>query len=152
MALPDSDGFLFRHTFGKTLGGKDANTFMIRKCRNPVFCPVANLRLYVNLCDLMSIDLRDGHLFQSTNKKGAVSGKPFIGSAISNRLPVHLGTLGIHNGETTHSFRSSCSITMSCIGISPVDIARHVGWKSLRTAQYYTQCGEVIKKSHAASA
>ena len=63
MALSDGDGFLFHYTFGKTLRGKDANTFMIRKFRDPVFCPVANLRLYVNLCDLMSIDLREGHLF-----------------------------------------------------------------------------------------
>ena len=96
MALPDGDGFLFHHTFGKTLRGKDANTFMIKKCRDPVFCPVVNLRLYVNLCDLMSIYLRDGHLFRSTDKKGAVSGKPFIGSAIANHLSLHLASLGIH--------------------------------------------------------
>ena len=152
VALPDGDGFLFHHTFGETLRGKDANTFMIKKCRDPVFCPVANLRLYVNLCDLMSIDLRDGHLFRSTNKKGAVSGKPFIGSAIANRLSLHLASFGIPYGETMHSFRSRCSITMSLIGVSPEDIARHVGWKSLQTAEYYTQTGKVIKMSHAASA
>ena len=36
VCLPDGDGFLFRHTFGKTLrdGGK-TNTFMINKCPNP---------------------------------------------------------------------------------------------------------------------
>lgn len=41
---------------------------------------------------------------------------------------------------------------MSRIGVSPGDIARHVGWKSLQTAQYYTQSGKVIKMSHAAPA
>ena len=46
MALPDGDGFLFHHTFGKTLRGKDTNTFMVKKCHDPFFCPVANLRLY----------------------------------------------------------------------------------------------------------
>jgi len=152
MALPDGDGFLFHHTFGKTLRGKDANTFMIKKCRDPVFCLVANLRLYVNLCDLMSIDLKDGHLLRSTDKKGAVSGKTYIGSAIANRLSLHLALLGIHHGETMHSFRSGCSITMSLIGVSPEDIVRHVGWKSLQTSEYYTQSGKVMKMSHAASA
>ena len=100
----------------------------------------------------MSIDLRDGHLFRSTDKKGAVSGRPFIGSAIANRLSLHLASLGIHYGETTHSFRSGCSITMSLIGISPEDIARHVGWNSLQTAEYYTQTRKVMKMPHAASA
>ena len=152
MALPDGDGFLFHHTFGKTLRGKDTNTFMVKKCRDHPFCPVANLRLYVDLCDLMSIDLRDGYLFRSTNKKGAVSSKPFIGSTIANRLSLHLTTLKMHNGETMHSFRSGCSITMSLIGVSPEDVARHVGWKSLQTAEYYMQTRKVMKMSHAASA
>ena len=29
---------------------------------------------------------------------------------------------------------------------------RHVGWKSLQTAEYYMQTGKVMKMSHAASA
>ena len=41
---------------------------------------------------------------------------------------------------------------MSLVGVSPEDIARHVGWKSLQTAQYYTQTPKVMKMSHAASA
>jgi len=41
---------------------------------------------------------------------------------------------------------------MSLIGVSPKDIARHVGWKSLQTAEYYMQTGKVMKMSHAASA
>jgi len=38
---------------------------------------------------------------------------------------------------------------MSLIGISPEDIARHIGWKSLQTAEHYTQPGKVMKMSHA---
>ena len=63
---------------------------MVKKCGVLPFCPVANLRLYVDLCDLVSIDLRDVDLFRSTNKKGAVSNKPFIGSSIAIRLSLHL--------------------------------------------------------------
>ena len=114
---------------------------------------MANLRLYVDLCDLMSIDLRDAYLFRSTNKKGPLSNKPFIGSATANRLSLHLATLRLHNGEIMHnySFRGGCSITMSLIGVSPEDIARHVGCKSFQTAEYYMQTGKVVKMSHAAS-
>jgi len=46
----DGEGFLFRHTFGKTLrGGGKCNTFMVKKCPDPKTCPVANLELHVKL-------------------------------------------------------------------------------------------------------
>ena len=113
LTLPDDEGFLFKHTFGKTLRGKNSNTFMVKKCSNTTVCPVSNLRLYVQLCDLMPVNLRDGHLFRTTNKS-TVSTSPFIGSAVANRLVQHLKTLGIHNGESMHSFRSGCSISPWC--------------------------------------
>ena len=137
LTLPDDEGFLFKHTFGKTLRGKNSNTFMVKKCSNTTVCPVSNLRLYVQLCDLMTVNLRDGHLFRTTNKS-TVSTSPFIGSAVANRLVQHLKTLDIHNGESMHSFRRGCSITLSLLGVTSEEVARHVGWRSLDTAEYYT--------------
>ena len=114
VCLSDGDGFLFRHTFGKTLrGGGKNNTFMIKKCPDPKTCPVANLKLYVNLCDLLCVNLRDGYLFRVSNSKNEISADPFVGSAVANRLTLHLRSAGIYNGETMHSFRSGCSITLS---------------------------------------
>ena len=49
----DSDGFLFNQTFGKTLRGQNNNVFAFKSCSNCTICPVANLRLYVKLADLM---------------------------------------------------------------------------------------------------
>ena len=50
VSLPDGSGFLYRHTFGKTLrGGGKTNTFMGKECPDPKTCPVANLKLYVCL-------------------------------------------------------------------------------------------------------
>ena len=36
------------------------------------------------------------------------------------------------------------SITLSHLGVAPEDIARHVGWKSLETAEYYFQTWKVM--------
>lgn len=36
------------------------------------------------------------------------------------------------------------SITLSHLGMAPEDIARHVGWKSLETAEYYFQTWKVM--------
>ena len=54
--------------------------------------------------------------------------------------------------QTMHRFRSGCAITLSLIGASPENVARHLGWKSLQTTEYYMQTGTVMKMSHAASA
>lgn len=153
MTSPDGSTLLFRHTFGKTLRGKGStNTFMVKKCQNRSVCPVDNTNLYIQLSDLMKIDLRQGYLFRTIDRKGRVSDSPFIGSAVANRLTLHLKTLGIHEGETIHSFRSGCSITLSMMGVSTEDVARHVGWKSLVTAEYYSQCSRVMDPGRAASA
>lgn len=37
---------------------------MVKRYQNLIICPEANLRLYVSLCDLMTIDVRDGYLFR----------------------------------------------------------------------------------------
>ena len=50
-----------------------------------------------------------------------------------------------------HSFRSGCSITLSLLGVSSEDVARHVGRRSLDTAEYYTQTGKVMNMSNTAS-
>ena len=90
--------FLFCHTFGKHFGGKTLNSFMVRKSRNLIVCPVSNLQLYVSVSDLIGVDLRGGYLFTTTDQ-GAVTSNPFLGSEVANCLLTHLKTLGIHCGE-----------------------------------------------------
>ena len=99
----------------------------------------------------MNIKLREGFLFRATDPKGRVSTKPFVGSTVANCLRLHLTTLKIHEGETMHSFRSGCSITLSLLGASDDQVARHVGWKSVQTAQYYSQVPKVMELSLPAS-
>ena len=43
-----------------------------------------------------------------------------------------------------HSFKSGCSITLSLLGVPAEDVARHVGWSSAVTADYYSQTGKVM--------
>lgn len=136
--------FLFCHTFDKHFGGKALNSFMVKKSRNLIVCPVSNLQLYVSVSDLIGVDLRGGYLFRTTDKHGAVTSNPLLGSDVANCLLTHLKTLGIHCGETMHSLWCGCSITLSHLGVAPEDITRHVGWKSLETAEYYFQTGKVM--------
>ena len=79
---------------------------MVKRCHDSTICPVSNLYLYVDLCDLMSVNVRDSYHFRLTDRKGAVLDKPFAGSAIANRLTSHLKALGINEGKSILSFQS----------------------------------------------
>ena len=153
LLLPEDQGLLFHHTFGKTLRGKDSkNQFAVKRCpQDTVVCPVVNLTTYVKIADLMNINLREGFLFRATDPKGHVSPKPFVGSTVANRLRLHLTALNIDEGETMHSFRSGCSITLSLLGASDDQVASHVGWKSIQMARYYSQVPKVMDLSLPAS-
>ena len=151
LSLPAKEGLLFRHTFGNTLRGSDVHAFAVRPCADLVVYPVNNLFLYVHLSDAMGINLRTGYLFRVVNNKGQIMPDAFQGSAVGNRLKKHLTTLKISDGETMHSFRAGCSITLSLLGASDDDVAQHVGWKSLATARYYTQTRHIMNTSKTAA-
>ena len=84
----------------------------------------------------MNINLREGFLFRATDPKSGLSPKLFVGSWavlqwLTVRLHLHFAALNIDEGETMHSFRSGCSITLSLLGASDDQVASHVGWKSI---------------------
>lgn len=91
----------------------------------------------------MSIDLSSGYLFRVTDHRGFVSEAPFVGSTVANGLKRYLNDLSFDDGETMHSFRSGCSITLAALGVSYQDIAKHVGWKSVNMAIHYSQFDKV---------
>ena len=68
----------------------------------------------------------------------------FSAPPISNRLKKYLAALKLDEGETAHSFRAGCSITLSLLGASDAEVGSHVGWRNLATAKYYTQIDAVM--------
>ena len=153
LLLPEDQGLLFHHTFGKTLRGKDSkNQFAVKRCpQDTMVCPVVNITMHVKIADLMIINLREGFLFRAIDPKGRVSPKPFVGSTVANRLRLHLTALNIDEGETMRSFRRGRSITLSLLGASDDQVASHVGWKSIQMARYYSQVPKVMDLSLPAS-
>ena len=151
LTLPENKGFLFNKGFGKTLQGNGRNVFGLKPIPDSPFCPVTNLRFYFALAEKMSINLRAGFLFRTTDNHGNVTVSPFVGSAVANRINKYLDDLRINDGETVHSFRSGCSITLSLLGVSYEQVAKHVGWTSLDMAVYYTQFDKVMAVNDASS-
>ena len=79
----------------------------------------------------MGTDLSTGFLFRATDGHTKVKAEPFVRSTVANRLQKHLTDLSINQGETMHSLRSGCSITLAMLGISDQKIADHIGWESV---------------------
>ncbi|CAG2232401.1 unnamed protein product [Mytilus edulis] len=74
-------------------------------------------------------------------------------SVVYERLRYYLSTLGIYEGETPHSFRSGCTVTMALSdSASNVDeVMNHVGWFGKASAEYYGRVNTLIDSEIVAS-
>ena len=148
--FPDCSGLIFNHTFGKTSRGNSTHSFSVRSSSNSDICPVRNFMLYLNICRLISVDISQGYLFRATSKAGHISDKPFIGSSVYNRFKQYLKDAGLDGGETPHSLRAGCSITLELFGVSKSDIAKHIGWRSTSMVDHYNDLKQIVKPGHTA--
>ena len=145
LRFPNDDGLLFNHTWGKTLHGDRSNLFGIRRCANVKICPVAAIKRYMATTRAMQVDLTDGFLFRPTTAQGAISPLSISSEAMNSRLKTYLKEAGIDEGETAHSFRSGCAITLALSGSALADVMSHVGWERSLTASYYMQLEKVLR-------
>lgn len=154
-SLADGSGLVFQHTFGKTLrGGKGKNnTFVIKRCADTTVCPVRGLEEFVEFTNSRKVDLSNGYLFRPVSDQGKVLEKPLSYSIIYERLHLYLSTLGIYEGETPHSFRSGCAVTMALSGSveSTGEMMRHIGWFNEKSAEYYSRVHTLSDSSLVAS-
>ena len=137
--------------FGKTLRGNQSNVFAVKPIPNSPYCPVKNLEFYLSLARMMNIDLNPGYLFWVLDHHGNILNSSFERSAAENRLKKHLRDSKLDKGETMHSFRSGCSITLSLLGVLYNEVTKLVGWKSVEIASYYCRFDKVMSNEDASS-
>ena len=125
--FPSDDGFLFNHRWGKTLRDGSSNVFGLRRHSNPFICPVRAIENYIIISQNLGVDLSHGYLFCPTSPQGSVLDKPFLPSTAESRLKFYLGQAKIDEGETLHSFRSGCALTLAFTGSPLADVMCPVG-------------------------
>ena len=146
LRFPSDDGFLFNHIWGKTLRNGASNVCGIRRHPNHAICPVTAIETYFAICDELAIDLSKGYLFRPTNPQGDLVDKPLSSSTAQQRLKVYLKEALLDKGETLHSLRSGCTITLALSGAQLADVMSHVGWKNGQAALYYMKLGEFLRQ------
>ena len=69
----------------------------------------------------------------------------YLSSAADSRLRTYTRGANIDSGETLHSFRSSCALTLAFSGSPLADVMSHVGWSNSKTALYYLKLADVFR-------
>ena len=74
-----------------------------------------------------------------------MSASPIPTEAMNGRLRTYLKDAGVVAGETAHSFRSGCAITLALSGSTLADVMSHVDLARSRTPSCYMLLGKVLR-------
>ena len=150
--LPNEDGLLLSLFVGKTIDLRDPRVMIVLKSHSSEFCPVSTLMTYLNFSKMHNVNLQPGYFFRPLNCiKKEIIDKPFTSSSVNARLKYYLKKLHIWDGETPHSTRSGCALTMLWLGIDDQSIKSHVGWKTDTMLKHYTSADTLFTKHVTAS-
>ena len=93
----------------------------------------------------LGISLSPGYLFRATNHQGHIVDKPLLSPAVDPRLRKYTRDANIDSGETLHSSRPGCALTLAFSGSPLADVMSHVGWSSSKTAFNYLKLADVFR-------
>ena len=138
--LPGNVGYTIKHTYGKTARVDKPNIFTLFRSGNTMICPVEGLKLYLEIAKSHGIDLSRGYLFRPT-QRNMVLLQPLSYEAVYDRLKFYLSILDIYEGETPHSFRGGCAITLreTSKKQSQEGLMNHLGWSTEWSANHYSR-------------
>ena len=105
------------------------------------------LEVYIRMCDLLKISIRQGYLFRPASNSGNVQPGPFDSSAAQARLTHYVQPFPQDFKDrrvTLLGLRSGCAISLalSCADLN--SIMEHIGWKTTSTAEHYIKLHQVM--------
>ena len=86
--LKDRKGFLLKFTLTKTFRGDTSCPFVLEPFTNSEVCSVFWIE-YLSFCHFRSIELAGRYMFRATDRRKVVRFRPFLVSAVNNRLRKH---------------------------------------------------------------
>ena len=143
LELPKSEGIIVSQVTGKTFSLDKPNNFMLYTSKDTDICPVRHLQDYIAFSDASQIKLDTGYLFRVSTKEGQIIDKPMSSSLITDRLKLHLMAINLYEGETSHSTRRGCAITLRMMGINDDQINKHIGWGNAKMIDHYANIGQL---------
>lgn len=151
--MSNSEGVLVSQVVGKVVSINNPKNFILLLSKDSDICPVSHLRSYMSIANDAQMDLKCGYFFRVQDRKTkTITSRPVTSTCMTDRLKMHLKAIHLYEGETSHSSRRGCSITLKLLGVSDDEICKHVGWNSNAMLNHYAVEGSVLKSSEAANA
>ena len=144
--FPEKKALLFNHTLTKSLRDGTSNVFALKRHPDSTICPVTAVEVYIAVCDLLKISIRQGYLFRLLNPSGEILPAPFESATAQARLSTYVRRIPafVNRNVTLHGLRSGCAISLAISGAKLDTIIDHVGWKSSSTARHYIKLNQVL--------
>ena len=77
--------------------------------------------------------------------RGILLINPLLSSEVDSRVRKYTRDANIDSGETLHSSRSGCALTLAFSDSPLADVMSHVGWSSSKTAFNYLRLADVFR-------
>ena len=148
--LPNKQGVTIRHTWGKTHRCDRPNVFSLFRCHEEIICPVLGLQTYIETAAKLGVNIKQGFLFRLMAGEKILD-RPMSYAAVYDRLKHYLDVLNINGGETPHSLRAGCAITLKNAAKNTQAVMQHIGWASEASASHYTRSAQVEQTTVAAT-
>lgn len=111
-----------------------------------------HLKSYITTAKSLEIDLTIGALFKVLDRKlKSIADRSVTASIMTDRLKHHLKAMGVYDGETSHSSRRGCAITLRMLGIKDEHINAHIGWNTRGMIDHYANIGNLCGPGGVAS-
>ncbi|CAC5391416.1 unnamed protein product [Mytilus coruscus] len=150
--IPDSDGVFVSQTAGKVATLDNPRNFIVLPSKDSDICPVKNFKKYITNAKELSITLMEGYVFRIRDKGSRkIVNEPVTSSCMTERLKLHLNVLKLYEGETSHSSRRGCAITLRMLGVNDEATNQHVGWGTKHMVDHYANVGKLISLKGPAS-
>ncbi|CAC5394779.1 unnamed protein product [Mytilus coruscus] len=150
--IPDSDGIFVSQTAGQVATLDNPRNFIVLPSKDSDICPVKNFKKYITNAKELSITLTEGYVFRIQDKGSRkIVNEPVTSSCMTERLKLHLNVLKLYEGETSHSSRRGCAITLRMLGVNDEAINQHVGWGTKHMVDHYANVGKLISPKGPAS-
>ena len=81
--------------YWKTVDIRDPRVVVVLKCDSLEFCPVNDLKMYMELCKENGFVLTGGYVFRPIDSYLNISDKPLTSSAVNGRLKSYLFKLNL---------------------------------------------------------
>lgn len=131
------------------------NQFAIFRIPGKSLCPVQGLETYVAREGDLGIDVSSGYLFRPlSHSDKEVLDAPLSSSVVYARLKYYQKVLGMDQGETPHSLRSGCTISLALSGLDQSSgvIMNHVGWATRSSFERYSRITKIADRGVLGSA